>query len=98
MPTLATTNFNIVLSVLGGWISVFGLVSYLLKERFYLSEARKCRTRAPVVIYPCLLALDWRLGSALTNHPPPSHLPSGWSRLLAAERKLHQAAGVCRLT
>ncbi|KAK4655908.1 hypothetical protein QC762_306590 [Podospora pseudocomata] len=39
MPTLAITNFNIVLSVLGGWISLFGLVSYLMKENFYLSEA-----------------------------------------------------------
>ncbi|OTB04288.1 hypothetical protein M426DRAFT_320876 [Hypoxylon sp. CI-4A] len=39
MPTLALTNFNIVVSVLGGWISLFGLVSYLLKENFYLSEA-----------------------------------------------------------
>ncbi|KAL7623842.1 hypothetical protein AAE478_005398 [Parahypoxylon ruwenzoriense] len=39
MPTLALTNFNIVLGVLGGWISLFGLVSYLLKENFYLSEA-----------------------------------------------------------
>ncbi|MCJ1307199.1 hypothetical protein MMC25_000845 [Agyrium rufum] len=39
MPTLAITNFNIVCSVLGGFITVFGLVSYLFKERFYLSEA-----------------------------------------------------------
>ncbi|KAK3946159.1 Sodium/hydrogen exchanger family-domain-containing protein [Diplogelasinospora grovesii] len=39
MPTLAVTNFNIVVSVLGGWISLFGLVSYLCKENFYLSEA-----------------------------------------------------------
>ncbi|RFU26120.1 hypothetical protein B7463_g10209, partial [Scytalidium lignicola] len=39
MPTLAVTNFNIVCSVLGGFITVFGLVSYLFKERFYLSEA-----------------------------------------------------------
>jgi len=39
MPTLALTNFNIVVSVLGGWISLFGLVSYLLKENFYMSEA-----------------------------------------------------------
>lgn len=39
MPTLAITDFNIVLSVLGGWISLFGLVSYLCKEEFYLSEA-----------------------------------------------------------
>lgn len=40
MPTLAITNFNIVVSVLGGWVSLFGLVSYLCKENFYLSEAR----------------------------------------------------------
>ncbi|KAI0025736.1 Sodium/hydrogen exchanger family-domain-containing protein [Xylariomycetidae sp. FL0641] len=39
MPTLDTSNFNIVIAVLGGWISLFGLVSYLLKENFYLSEA-----------------------------------------------------------
>jgi len=40
MPTLAVNNFNIVVSVLGGWVSLFGLVSYLCKENFYLSEAR----------------------------------------------------------
>ncbi|KAE8134034.1 putative Na/H antiporter [Aspergillus pseudotamarii] len=39
MPTLALNNFNIVCATLGGFISVFGLVSYLFKERFYLSEA-----------------------------------------------------------
>jgi len=39
MPTLAFTNFNIVCSVLGGFITLFGLVSYLFKEKFYLSEA-----------------------------------------------------------
>lgn len=39
MPTLAVNNFNIGLSVLGGWVSLFGLVSYLCKEHFYLSEA-----------------------------------------------------------
>lgn len=43
MPTLEITNFNIVLSVLGGWISLFGLVSYLCKEHLYLSEARELR-------------------------------------------------------
>ena len=42
MPTLAVTNFNIVCATLGGFITLFGLVSYLLKERFYLSEARLC--------------------------------------------------------
>ncbi|KAK2863647.1 hypothetical protein FQN49_004127 [Arthroderma sp. PD_2] len=39
MPTLAVTNFNIVCATLGGFITLFGLVSYLFKERFYLSEA-----------------------------------------------------------
>ncbi|KAF7877108.1 uncharacterized protein EAF02_008328 [Botrytis sinoallii] len=39
MPTLSTSNFNIVCAVLGGFITLFGLVSYLFKEKFYLSEA-----------------------------------------------------------
>lgn len=39
MPTLDISNFNVVCATLGGFISLFGLVSYLLKERFYLSEA-----------------------------------------------------------
>jgi len=39
MPTLSIVNFNIVCATLGGFITVFGLVSYLLKEKFYLSEA-----------------------------------------------------------
>lgn len=34
------SNFNIVAACLGGFLSLFGLVSYLLKERFYLGEAR----------------------------------------------------------
>lgn len=42
MPTLAVNNFNIGLSVLGGWVSLFGLVSFLCKEHFYLSEACEC--------------------------------------------------------
>lgn len=66
MPTLALTNFNIVVSVLGGWISLFGLVSYLLKENFYLSEALisllagvAFSPRAANLIRP----LDYALGS-----------------------------------
>lgn len=42
MPTLELINFNIVCATLGGFISLFGLVSYLFKERFYLSEACLC--------------------------------------------------------
>lgn len=39
MPNLSISGFNIVCATLGGFITVFGLVSYLLKEKFYLSEA-----------------------------------------------------------
>ncbi|KAI9716570.1 MAG: hypothetical protein M1812_005301 [Candelaria pacifica] len=39
MPTLALTDFNIICATLGGFITLFGLVSYLCKEGFYLSEA-----------------------------------------------------------
>lgn len=48
MPSLELTNFNIVCATLGGFITVFGLVSYLLKERFYMSEA--CQYSLPVSI------------------------------------------------
>lgn len=41
MPTLVVDNFNIVCATLGGFITLFGLVSYLCKEKFYLSEACK---------------------------------------------------------
>ena len=39
MPALAITDFNIVCSVLGGFVLFFGLISYFVKERLYLSEA-----------------------------------------------------------
>ncbi|EKG11115.1 Cation/H+ exchanger [Macrophomina phaseolina MS6] len=39
MPTLDLSGFNIVCATLGGFVTVFGLVSYLFKEKFYLSEA-----------------------------------------------------------
>lgn len=41
MPTLGLVNFNMVCATLGGFITCFGLVSYLLKEKFYLSETRR---------------------------------------------------------
>lgn len=41
MPGLNVTDFNIVLSLIGGWITFFGLISYLCKEKLYLSEARE---------------------------------------------------------
>lgn len=39
MPTLVVVSFNIVCATLGGFIAAYGLVSYLLKEKYYLSEA-----------------------------------------------------------
>ncbi|KAI7291984.1 hypothetical protein KC317_g1397, partial [Hortaea werneckii] len=55
-PELQVVNFNIVCSVLGGFITVFGLVSYLLKEKFYLSEAL-IATVAGIIFSPH--ALNW---------------------------------------
>ncbi|KAI9699268.1 MAG: hypothetical protein M1836_002878 [Candelina mexicana] len=39
MPKLVLSNFNVVCATLGGFITLFGLVSYLCKEGFYLSES-----------------------------------------------------------
>lgn len=41
MPTVAIVGFNIVCAVLGAFIAIFGLVSFLFKEKFYLSETCK---------------------------------------------------------
>jgi NhaP-type Na+/H+ or K+/H+ antiporter len=38
MPATAINNFNIVCATLGSFIAIFGLVSFLFKEKFYLSE------------------------------------------------------------
>ncbi|KAK4580529.1 hypothetical protein LTR86_000732 [Recurvomyces mirabilis] len=51
MPSLEIVNFNIVCATIGGFITLFGLVSYLLKEKFYLSEAL-ISTLAGVVFSP----------------------------------------------
>ena len=56
MPTLSIVNFNIVCATLGGFITLFGLVSYLLKEKFYLSEAL-ISTFAGLTLSPH--AIDW---------------------------------------
>lgn len=59
MPTLAVVNFNIVCATLGGFITCFGLVSYLLKEKFYLSEARtwKCVFSACALLISAVISL-----------------------------------------
>lgn len=68
---LQLNNFNIVLALLGGFISLFGLVSFLLKENYYLSEARK------LLFDPDLYATGlrpWRLKTSWRR--------SSWSRTL----------------
>jgi sodium/hydrogen antiporter len=66
MPTIHLVPFNIITAVLGGFILLFGLVSYLLKERFYLSEAL-ISLLAGVVFSPhatnWVRPLDYALGS-----------------------------------
>ncbi|RDH26775.1 Na/H antiporter [Aspergillus welwitschiae] len=39
MTTISLVNFNTVCATLGGFISLFGLLSFLCKEKFYLSKA-----------------------------------------------------------
>ncbi|RMD43213.1 hypothetical protein DV735_g1976, partial [Chaetothyriales sp. CBS 134920] len=66
MPTLSITNFNIVCTCLGGFITVFGLVSYLFKEHLYLSEPL-ISLIAGIIFSPhatnLIKPLDYALGS-----------------------------------
>jgi sodium/hydrogen antiporter len=41
MNFIHTDDVSVVIAVLGGFIISFGLVSFFVKERLYLSEARK---------------------------------------------------------
>lgn len=41
MSAEAILNFNLVCCALGGFVTLFGLVSYLLKEGFYVTEPRE---------------------------------------------------------
>ena len=71
MPTLALTDFNIVCATLGGFIALFGLVSYLFKEKLYLSEALVSLI-AGVIFSPhatnWIRPLDYALGDEETLH------------------------------
>lgn len=44
---LAVTNFNVVISVVGGWLVLVGVFSHLLSDAFYLSEAREPSSAPP---------------------------------------------------
>lgn len=84
MPTLALTDFNIVCATLGGFISLFGLVSYLFKEKLYLSEA--CEFPA-IYIYVLFLTYSSFLFEILKSFEPSRVLlyvhiytgPSNWT-------------------
>ncbi len=80
MPTLDTSNFNIVVSVLGGWISLYGLISYLCKENFYLSEA--CEWH------------EITLAAKLTWHP--SNISAGWRGIFTTGCQFHTPSRICR--
>jgi hypothetical protein len=54
---LQLSNFNIIVAVLGGFVSLFGLVSYLLKENFYLSEAREFRSQHTLDLFQGIWSL-----------------------------------------
>lgn len=38
MPTIVLSNFNIFCAVMGGFVTLYGLVSHFAKERLYMSE------------------------------------------------------------
>ena len=40
-PLIHVEEVSVVTAVLGGFIIIFGLVSFFVKERLYLSESRK---------------------------------------------------------
>lgn len=48
---VAFSDFNVVVAFLGGFVSLFGLVSYLVKEKCYMSEAREFRILKPERMY-----------------------------------------------
>ncbi|KAL7269396.1 hypothetical protein RUND412_007944 [Rhizina undulata] len=58
MPTLDPSSFNKVCSVAGGFIILFGLVSYLCKETLYLSETLVSLVVGVVVSKPNLGWID----------------------------------------
>lgn len=62
---LALTDFNVIVALLGGFISLFGLVSYLLKENYYLSEARKSYVPSSYPSYAHLSRRPFNSGSLL---------------------------------
>ena len=82
MPTLVITNFNVVCATLGAFITLFGLISFLVKERLFLSEPRMWS----LTVASCL-PLDTRANDQ-------SYLIAGWRKLLAACCKFYKASRI----
>ncbi|KAE9981870.1 hypothetical protein BLS_004248 [Venturia inaequalis] len=81
MPTLAVVSFNIVCATLGGFIAVYGLVSYLLKERYYMSEALISLV-AGVIFSPSAANLIRPLEYALGNEETVQYITLYFVRLV----------------
>lgn len=95
MPTLEVNNFNIVCATLGGFITLFGLVSYLMKEKFYLSEA--CESRSPALAQWSMTQWHNVVTSSvhILIHSALSNFSYCRPRLLATWHQLDQTRRLC---
>ena len=83
MPTLLVSNFNVVCATLGGFITLFGLVSYLFKEKFYLSEAREYTVHDREEANGRQSSLCWQA----SHSPPMQPILSNHSSTLEVSKK-----------
>ena len=58
MPNIHLSNFNILCSLAGGLLVVYGLVSLLLTETFYIADA--CEYTIHEIIIIDVMILAWR--------------------------------------
>ncbi|RSM07441.1 hypothetical protein CEP52_005258 [Fusarium oligoseptatum] len=88
---LQLTNFNLVVAVLGGFISLFGLVSYLLKENYYLSEALFLHALA---VGACVTPTDPVLSAVIVKGKFADHnIPKDLQNLIVAESGTNDGLG-----
>ena len=83
MPSLDPSDFNVVVTLLGGFITVFGLVSYLIKERFFISAP------LPALLFGVLVShhgLGWVLPLVISNgsHETLEQINLNFSRVVLA--------------
>lgn len=68
----ALTGFNIFLTTFGGWVTLFGLFSLLLKEKYFLSEP--CQLQS-IAVWRTMPGLD-KTQKSLTSFI--QHFLSSW--------------------